>query len=65
METNTDTTTRLTSQVVVRYLDSTYVVRTYRIEGGRWVLASENPATMRDIVQATIDGKVADAEVAG
>ena len=57
--------TNLISQVVVRYPDSTYKVRTYRLVNGRWVLASENPANMRDITQATLDGRVADAEVAG
>lgn len=55
----------LTSQVVVRYPDSTYMVRTYRLAGDRWVLASVTPANMRDITQATLDGNVADAEVAG
>lgn len=60
--------TILTSAVVVRYPDSTYILRTYsRVEGveAGWRLTSETPATDRDVVLAYLDGKVADVEVAG
>lgn len=50
------------SQVVIRYPDSSYVVRTYEAQGDRWVRVREVPASYRDIVQATLDGRVADAE---
>lgn len=55
-------TETLTSQIVIRYPDSTYVVRTYRVDGDRWVLDRETPASFRDVAQATIDGRVAYAE---
>lgn len=51
-----------TSQVVIRYPDSRYVVRTYEAREGRWVKVLEVPASFRDVAQATIDGRVADSE---
>jgi hypothetical protein len=52
----------ITDQIVVRYPDSTYTVRTYEVDGPRRILISEVPANTRSIVQATIAGRVAYAE---
>lgn len=51
------------SQVVVAYPDSTYTVRTYVLRGDHWDLLREAPADPRSVAQATIDGRVAVAEV--
>jgi hypothetical protein len=57
----TSTSSALTYQIVVRYPDATYAVRTYRIEGRSWVLDSEKPANTRSVAQATLAGRVCDA----
>ena len=53
------------SQVVVAYPDSSYTVRTYVLRDGRWDLLRERPADPRSVAQATIDGRLAVAEVQG
>lgn len=51
------------SQVVVAYPDSSYTVRTYVLRDSHWDLLRERPADPRSVAQATIDGRLAVAEV--